>query len=76
MPSCCSCDVISTEVDGDDVVVRWRLAGRLNLPFKPPIKPYVVVTTFQRDAGRWCDLRLDELHVEFMRLQHLVVVHS
>lgn len=46
------CDVISTEVDeGDKIVVRWRLSGRINLPFKPPIKPYVVVTTFERDRG-------------------------
>lgn len=45
------CDVISSEADGDDVVVRWRLSGRVNLPFKPPIKPYVVTTTFTRDAG-------------------------
>lgn len=45
------CDVISTVADGDDIVVRWRLSGRVNLPFKPPIKPYVVTTTFERDAG-------------------------
>lgn len=45
------CDVISTEADGNDIVFRWRLSGRVNLPFKPPIKPYVVTTTFERDAG-------------------------
>lgn len=43
--------MISTVADGDDIVVRWRLSGRVNLPFKPPIKPYVVTTTFERDAG-------------------------
>lgn len=45
------CDVISTETDGEDIVVRWRLSGRINLPFNPPIKPYVVTTTFERDSG-------------------------
>lgn len=45
------CDVISTEADGEDIVVRWRLSGRINLPFNPPIKPYVVTTTFERDSG-------------------------
>lgn len=43
--------MISTVADGEDIVVRWRLSGRVNLPFKPPIKPYVVTTTFERDAG-------------------------
>lgn len=45
------CDVISTEADGEEIVVRWRLSGRINLPFNPPIKPYVVTTTFERDSG-------------------------
>lgn len=47
------CDVISAEADGEDIVVRWRLSGRINLPFNPPIKPYVVTTTFERDSGMY-----------------------
>ena len=33
--------------------MRWRLSGRINLPFNPPIKPYVVTTTFERDSGAY-----------------------
>lgn len=46
------CDVVSTVVEGEDIVVRWRLSGRINLPFNPPIKPYIVTTTFERDSGK------------------------
>ena len=35
--------------------MRWRLSGRINLPFNPPIKPYVVTTTFERDSGKHMD---------------------
>ncbi|CAN0441845.1 unnamed protein product, partial [Hapterophycus canaliculatus] len=44
------CDVVSTVVEGENIVVRWRLSGRINLPFNPPIKPYIVTTTFERDS--------------------------
>lgn len=57
------CDVISTVADGDDIVVRWRLSGRVNLPFKPPIKPYVVTTTFERDAEGLLSTQRDEFAI-------------
>ncbi|CAM9605770.1 unnamed protein product [Ascophyllum nodosum] len=57
------CDVISTEVEEDNVVVRWRLSGRINLPFKPPIKPYVVVTTFERDTEGLLSTQRDEFSI-------------
>lgn len=71
----CRCDVISTAADGEDVVVRWRLSGRINLPFNPPIKPYVVTTTFERDSGTWphgpsaSDLQEDGRHERFYRTE-------
>ncbi|CAM9974894.1 unnamed protein product [Laminaria digitata] len=57
------CDVISTVADGEDIVVRWRLSGRVNLPFKPPIKPYVVTTTFERDAEGLLSTQRDEFAI-------------
>eukprot|EP00903_Cladosiphon_okamuranus_P014465 g13420.t1 len=57
------CDVISTEADGEDIVVRWRLSGRINLPFNPPIKPYVVTTTFERDSEGLLSTQRDEFAI-------------
>ncbi|CAM9722629.1 unnamed protein product [Sphacelaria rigidula] len=57
------CDVISSEADGERIVVRWRLAGRLNLPTNPPIKPYVVTTTFERDADGLLSTQKDEFDI-------------
>ena len=34
---------------GDAIVAEWRLAGRLGLPWKPSIKPFVGRTTFTLD---------------------------
>ena len=34
---------------GNDIVAEWRLAGRLGLPWKPSIKPFVGRTTFTLD---------------------------
>ncbi|CAM9421972.1 unnamed protein product [Ectocarpus sp. 8 AP-2014] len=57
------CDVISTEVDGEDIVVNWRLSGRINLPFNPPIKPYIVTTTFERDSDGLLSTQRDEFSI-------------
>jgi hypothetical protein len=35
---------------GNSIVAEWRLAGRLGLPWKPLIKPFVGRTTFALDA--------------------------
>ncbi len=36
---------------GDAIVAEWRLAGRLGLPWKPSIKPFVGRTTFSLDEN-------------------------
>ena len=36
---------------GNDIVAEWRLAGRLGLPWKPSIKPFVGRTTFTLDEN-------------------------
>ena len=36
---------------GDAIVAEWRLAGRLGLPWKPSIKPFVGRTTFTLDEN-------------------------
>lgn len=62
-----SCDVISVEAAGEEVVVQWRLSGRINLPFKPPIKPYVVTTTFERDSGAVGGVRNSAVRALYVR---------
>ncbi|GBF88967.1 hypothetical protein Rsub_01466 [Raphidocelis subcapitata] len=50
------------------LVVTWRLEGRVNLPFKPEIPPYVVITTLTTDdLGLICG-QLDEFTVPGWRL--------
>jgi hypothetical protein len=46
------------------ILVTWRLEGRVNLPFKPKIKPYVVTTTLGVDpaSGLICS-QVDEFSV-------------
>jgi hypothetical protein len=41
---------VTPQPDSKAIVVIWRLEGRVNLPFKPKIKPYVVTTTLGVDA--------------------------
>lgn len=41
---------VTADAASSSIVVVWRLEGRVNLPFKPQIKPYVVTTTFGVDA--------------------------
>ena len=36
---------------GNDIVAEWRLAGRLGLPWKPSIKPFIGRTTFTLDGN-------------------------
>ncbi|WIA31310.1 hypothetical protein OEZ86_002212 [Tetradesmus obliquus] len=59
-------ELISVEArpDTQALVVVWRLEGRVNLPFKPKIKPYVVTTTLglDPDSGLICS-QLDEFSV-------------
>ncbi|CAM9824353.1 unnamed protein product [Phaeothamnion confervicola] len=40
-----------TAADEATIVVVWRLEGRVNLPGKPRIKPYIVTTTYCRDGN-------------------------
>jgi hypothetical protein len=49
---------------GGSIVATWRLEGRVNLPFKPAIPPYVVTTTLAvgADDGLICS-QLDEFSV-------------
>eukprot|EP00899_Mesostigma_viride_P029097 jgi/Mesvir1/9372/Mv08987-RA.1 len=43
-------DIISAEViNPTQILIVWRLEGRVNLPFKPTLKPYVVRTTYTVD---------------------------
>jgi len=54
---------VRAEPDSDKIVVVWRLEGRVNLPFKPKIKPYVVTTTFGVDPQGLICSQLDEFSV-------------
>lgn len=45
------------------IVVVWRLEGRVNLPLKPRIKPYVVTTTLGLDAEGLICSQVDEFSV-------------
>lgn len=58
---------VSTDAAANSIIVIWRLEGKVNLPFKPSIKPYVVTTTFGVDSssglicsqlGRWALLNV------------------
>jgi hypothetical protein len=42
---------VTPQPAGQAIVVTWRLEGRVNLPFKPKIKPYVVTTTLGVDPS-------------------------
>ncbi len=50
------------------VVVVWRLEGRVNLPLRPRIVPYVVTTTFSVDDSGLICAQLDEFSVPGWRL--------
>eukprot|EP00882_Tetradesmus_deserticola_P004278 GHRQ01004518.1.p1 GENE.GHRQ01004518.1~~GHRQ01004518.1.p1 ORF type:complete len:264 (+),score=100.44 GHRQ01004518.1:267-1058(+) len=59
-------ELISVEAqpDAQAVVVTWRLEGRVNLPLKPKIKPYVVTTTLGVDpATGLINSQVDEFSV-------------
>jgi hypothetical protein len=45
------------------IEVVWRLEGRVNLPLKPRIKPYVVTTTLGLDADGLICSQLDEFSI-------------
>lgn len=46
---CSKVDLISICVKEERIVARWRLEGRLNLPWHPAIKPYTGSTTYRFD---------------------------
>lgn len=54
---------VTAEPSSNTIVVVWRLEGRVNLPFKPKIKPYVVTTTFGIDEQGLICSQLDEFSV-------------
>lgn len=58
-------ELISVEARpaSNDIVVVWRLEGRVNLPLKPKIKPYVVTTTLGLDSDGLVCSQLDEFSV-------------
>lgn len=45
------------------ITITWRLEGRVNLPFKPKIKPYVVTTTLGLDDDGLICSQVDEFSV-------------
>ena len=49
-------------------MVKWRLEGRVNLPLRPRISPYVVTTTFGVDSDGLIASQLDEFSVPGWRL--------
>ncbi|CAM9928265.1 unnamed protein product [Discosporangium mesarthrocarpum] len=66
------CDVIRVSVseakglgagESSIIVVEWRLAGRVNLPFQPQIKPYIVTTTFETDSEGLLSTQKDEFSI-------------
>eukprot|EP00798_Chlamydomonas_sp_ICE-L_P003320 gene3320-13350_t len=50
------------------VEVVWRLEGRVNLPFRPTIAPYVVTTTLEVDDRGLVNSQLDEFSVPGWKL--------
>lgn len=54
---------VTADAPSSSIVVVWRLEGRVNLPFKPQIKPYVVTTTFGVDSQGLICSQLDEFAV-------------
>ena len=50
------------------LLVTWRLEGAVNLPLKPRIPPYVVITTLTIDAEGLICKQLDEFTVPGWRL--------
>jgi hypothetical protein len=59
-------ELISVEAQpaAQAILVTWRLEGRVNLPFKPKIKPYVVTTTLGLDSETGLiNSQLDEFSV-------------
>lgn len=55
---------VTANTSNNTIVVVWRLEGRVNLPFKPKIKPYVVTTTFGIDSSSGLiNSQLDEFAV-------------
>ncbi len=47
-PSSSRIELISMEQDGpSSFVARWRLSGKLKLPWRPPIKPYEGATRYE-----------------------------
>lgn len=58
-------ELITVEADpaAQQIVVTWRLEGRVNLPFKPKIKPYVVTTKLGLNSDGLICSQLDEFSV-------------
>lgn len=57
-------ELIAVEVaSNNSMVVTWRLEGKVNLPFKPRIKPYVVTTTFRVNSEGLICSQHDEFSV-------------
>jgi hypothetical protein len=54
---------VTAEPASNAIKVVWRLEGKVNLPFKPSIKPYVVTTTFGVDPQGLICSQLDEFAV-------------
>jgi hypothetical protein len=54
---------VTADAASNKIIVVWRLEGRVNLPFKPKIKPYVVTTTFEVDSKGLICSQLDEFAV-------------
>eukprot|EP00879_Flechtneria_rotunda_P013843 GHRR01014459.1.p1 GENE.GHRR01014459.1~~GHRR01014459.1.p1 ORF type:complete len:263 (+),score=71.81 GHRR01014459.1:577-1365(+) len=51
---------VQAKPEAKQIVVTWRLEGRVNLPLKPKIKPYIVTTTLGLDDEGLICSQLDE----------------
>lgn len=54
---------VAPEPSSNAIVVNWRLEGRVNLPLRPTIPPYIVRTTFRVDQEGLICSHLDEFTV-------------
>lgn len=54
---------VTADPTARQVIVTWRLEGRVNLPFKPKIKPYVVTTYLGLDDEGLICSQLDKFSV-------------
>ena len=59
---------MEAEPSSQSLRVTWRLAGRVNLPLRPRIAPYVVWTTLAVDADGLIVGAVDEFSVPGWRL--------